>query len=213
MTEALNLLTGFAMGLNLLALASSRVPSVIRVAALQGVVLGILPLLIESKPSWMLVLVAVATVLVKGGVIPSLLVRAMRAANIEREVEPLFGFVPSLLVGAGATIGAVALSGSLPLWAGHAGLLLVPGSLATLVCGFLLLMARTKAIIQVCGYLILENGVYLFGLLLIGRTPLLVEAGILLDLTVAVFVIGIIVDRIQREFDTLDTRKLTVLRE
>ena len=39
------------------------------------------------------------------------------------------------------------------------------------------------------------------------------EAGILLDLTVAVFVIGIIADRIQREFDTLDTRKLTILRE
>jgi hydrogenase-4 component E len=74
-------------------------------------------------------------------------------------------------------------------------------------------MARTKAISQVCGYLILENGIYLFGLLLINSTPLLVEAGILLDLTVAVFVIGIIVDRIQREFDTLDTRKLTSLRE
>ena len=35
----------------------------------------------------------------------------------------------------------------------------------------------------------------------------------LLDVTVGVFVIGIIVDRIQRAFDTLDTRKLTVLRE
>lgn len=50
-------------------------------------------------------------------------------------------------------------------------------------------------------------------LLLIHATPLLVEAGILLDVTVGVFVIGIIVDRIQRAFDTLDTRKLTVLRE
>jgi hydrogenase-4 component E len=74
-------------------------------------------------------------------------------------------------------------------------------------------MARTKAISQVCGYLILENGIYLFGLLLINSTPLLVEAGILLDLTVAVFVIGIIMDRIQHEFDTLDTQKLTTLHE
>ena len=71
------------------------------------------------------------------------------------------------------------------------------------MCGFLLLIGRAKAISQVCGYLMLENGIYLFGLLLIGSTPLLVEAGILLDLTVAVFVIGIIVDRIQREFDSL----------
>jgi hydrogenase-4 component E len=65
----------------------------------------------------------------------------------------------------------------------------------------------------VCGYLILENGIYLFGMLLIRTTPLIVEAGILLDLTVAVFVIGIVVDRIQREFDSLDTRKLTALHE
>ena len=64
-----------------------------------------------------------------------------------------------------------------------------------------------------CGYLLLENGIYLFGLLLIQATPLIVEAGILLDLTVGVFVIGIIVDRIQREFDTMDTRKLSSLRE
>ena len=32
-------------------------------------------------------------------------------------------------------------------------------------------------------------------------------------LSAALFIIGIIVDRIQRAFDSLDTRKLTVLRE
>jgi hydrogenase-4 component E len=125
----------------------------------------------------------------------------------------LVGFVPSLLLGAAATIGAVALEGGLPLLPDDATSLLVPGAFATFFSGFLLLTARTKAITQVCGYLLLENGIYLFGMLLIGTTPLMVEAGILLDLTVAVFVIGIIVDRIQREFDTLDTRKLTSLRE
>jgi hydrogenase-4 component E len=118
-----------------------------------------------------------------------------------------------LLLGAGASIGAVALAGALPLLPEHAHSLLVPGAFATAICGFVLLIGRAKAISQVCGYLILENGIYLFGLLLIHATPLLVEAGILLDLTVGVFVIGIIVDRIQRAFDSLDTRKLTALRE
>lgn len=213
MSGTLNLLIGLAMGLNLMALASSRLPSVIRAAALQGMVLGVLPLLLEEKLHWLVALVAVATVAVKGFIIPHLLRRALRAANIDREVEPLLGFIPSLLIGAAATIGAVALSGALPLLPEHARLLLVPGAFATVVCGFLLLMGRAKAISQVCGYLILENGIYLFGLLLINSTPMLVEAGILLDLTVAVFVIGIIMDRIQKEFDTLDTSKLTELHE
>jgi len=209
----LNLLIGLTMGLNLLALGSSRLPSVIRAAALQGMILGVLPLLHETKFQWMVGVVAVGTVAVKGFIIPHLLRRALRATNIDREVEPLLGFIPSLLLGAAATIGAVIVGGALPLLPEHAHSLLVPGAFATVVCGFLLLIGRAKAISQVCGYLILENGIYLFGLLLIDATPLIVEAGILLDLTVAVFVIGIIMDRIQREFDSLDTGKLTTLHE
>lgn len=212
MSNFANLLIALAMGLNLLALGSSRLPSIIRAAALQGLLLGLLPLLFE-KFSWLLAAMALGTIAIKGFLIPHLLRRALRTANIDREEEPLLGFIPSLLLGAAATVGAVALAQLMPLLPAHRDLLLVPGALATLFCGFLLLIGRTKAISQVCGYLLLENGIYLFGMLLIHSTPLIVEAGILLDLTVAVFVIGIIVDRIQREFDSLDTRKLTSLRE
>lgn len=208
-----NLLVGLSMGLNLLALGSGRLPSVIRIVAVQGFALGLLPLLLE--PGWRLLvaLVALVTVAVKGFLIPYLLRRAMRAALIDREIEPFIGFVPSLLLGAAGTMIGIAGAHFLPLLPEHAGTLLVPGALASIFTGFVLLIGRTKAMSQVCGYLILENGVYLFGLLLIHSTPLLVETGVLLDLTVGVFVIGIIVDRIQRAFDSLDTRKLTVLRE
>ncbi len=213
MSEYVNLLIGLAMGLNLLALGSSRLPTMIGAMSLQGVALGVMPLLIEEHVGWRLALVAMATVAGKGFVIPTLLRRAMRAAHIDREIEPFVGFVPSLLLGAGGTMAALALARLLPLLPEHSGSLLVPGALASVLTGFVLLMGRTKAIAQVCGYLILENGIYLFGLLLIQSTPLLVEAGILLDVTVGVFIIGIIVDRIQRAFDSLDTRKLTALRE
>ena len=213
MSYYLNLLIGLAMGLNLIALGSSRLPSLIRAMSMQGVILGVMPLLLGHKLDWQVLLVVLATIAGKGLLIPWLLRRAMRAANIDREVDPLIGFVPSLLLGAGGTIAAVALARLLPLLPEHADSLLVPGALASVLTGFILLIGRVKAIAQVCGYLILENGIYLFGLLLIQSTPLLVEAGMLLDLTVGVFVIGIIVDRIQRAFDSLDTRKLTVLRE
>lgn len=213
MTPSLNLLIGLAMGLNLIALGSGRLPAVIRAVSVQGMALGVMPLIIDEHLSWLVTVVALFTVAVKGFVIPHLLRRATRAANIERETEPFIGFVPSLLLGAGGTIAAVALARALPLLPEHAGSLLVPGAIASVLTGFVMLIGRAKAISQVCGYLILENGIYLFGLLLIKATPLLVEAGILLDLTVGIFVIGIIVDRIQRAFDSLDTRKLTVLRE
>ena len=213
MNETANLLIGLAMGLNLLALGSNRLPTIIWAMAMQGVALGLMPALIEPDLNWHVGLIVAATVAGKGIIIPGLLGRAMRAANIDREIEPFISFVPSLLLGAGGTIAAVAFARMLPLLPEHAGSLLVPGALASVLTGFVLLIGRAKAISQVCGYLILENGIYLFGLLLIHAMPLLVEAGILLDLTVAVFVIGIIVDRIQRAFDSLETRKLTALRE
>jgi hydrogenase-4 component E len=213
MSDWLNLLIGLAIGLNLLALGSGRLPTLIGAVATQGMALGLMPLLMEEHSDWRVWLVAAGTVAGKGLVIPTLLQRAMRAAHIDREIEPIVGFVPSLLLGAGGTIAAVALARLLPLLPEHSGSLLVPGALASVLTGFVLLIGRTKAISQVCGYLILENGIYLFGLLLIHSTPLLVEAGILLDVTVGVFIIGIIVDRIQRAFDSLDTRKLTTLRE
>jgi len=210
----LNLLIGLAMGLNLMALGSGRLPSLIRTMSMQGAVLGLMPLVLTNGGlEWGVVLISLATLAGKGVVIPMLLRRATRAAAIEREIEPFIGFIPSLLLGAGGTIAAVALAGTLPLLPEHAGSLLVPGAISSILTGFILLIGRTKAISQVCGYLILENGIYLFGMLLIRSTPLLVESGILLDVTVGVFVIGIIVDRIQRAFDSLDTRNLTTLRE
>lgn len=213
-TGTLNLLIGVAMGLNLLALGSSRLSSMIQAMSLQGVVLGLMPLVIEHDTlDWRVTAVALATMAGKGIVIPMLLRRATRAANIDREIQPFLGHVPSLLLGAGGTITAIALARALPLLPEHAGTLLVPGAIASILTGFILLIGRAKAISQVCGYLILENGIYLFGLLIIHSTPLLVESGILLDVTVGVFVTGIIVDRIQRAFDSLDTRKLTTLRE
>ncbi|MEI6654990.1 MAG: hydrogenase [Verrucomicrobiota bacterium] len=213
MNSNLNLLIGLAMGLNLLALGTSRLPALIRAMSAQGVILGVMPILMGHELDWQVVLVALATVAGKGLLIPSLLRRAMRTAQIDRELEPQIGFVASMLLGAAGTIAALALTHQLPLLPEHTGSLLVPGALATVLTGFILLIGRPKAISQVCGYLILENGIYLFGLLLIKAMPLLVEAGVLLDLTVGVFIIGIIVDRIQRAFDSLDTRKLTTLHE
>lgn len=213
MNEKLNVLIALSMGLNLVALGTGRLPSLIRIAAVQGVVLGIMPLVMEQEVRVMLFLTAVVTAVIKGVVIPALLRRAIRAANIDRDLYPLIGFLPSLLVGAAGIILAVVVAGQLPLLPEHRNALLVAGSLASVLTGFVLLIGRSEAISQVCGYLILENGIFLFGVMLVHSVPLLVEGGILLDLTVAVFVTGIIVDRIQRAFDTLDTRKLTVLRE
>ena len=79
--------------------------------------------------------------------------------------------------------------------------LLVPVALATLMIGLIVLITRAKAITQVVGYLMLENGIYLFGLTQSERVPFLVEVGVLLDVFVGVFIMGIVVFHIDRAFD------------
>jgi hydrogenase-4 component E len=64
----------------------------------------------------------------------------------------------------------------------------------------------------VLGYLVLENGIFVFGLLLVEAMPFLVEAGVLLDLFVGIFVLSIILHHINREFASLDTRRLSLLK-
>jgi hydrogenase-4 component E len=213
MSRAVDPLLALVLVINFFVLGASRLRSVISASALQGVVLGVLVVVVHGGLALQQAAVALAAVVIKGVAIPALLHRAMRDAEIRREVEPLVGFVASILLGGVATGAAVLFARVLPLAPAHVGSLLVPGSLATVLTGFLVLCTRRKAITQVVGYLVLENGIFIMGLCLLDAMPFLVEVGVLLDLLVAVFVIGIIINHISREFSSLDTARLTALRE
>jgi hydrogenase-4 component E len=199
--------------LNFFALGTSRIRALITSSAMQGIVLGIVALLAHGKLGIQPLLIAVVTIVLKGILIPQMLLRALRDVGIRREVEPLIGFIPSLLVGSLGTGLAVLFSHALPLVKVHAVSLLVPTSLSTVFTGFLLLTTRRKAITQVVGYLVLENGVFIMGLTLVHAMPFLVEMGVLLDLLVAIFVMGIIINHIKREFASLDTTRMSQLRD
>jgi hydrogenase-4 component E len=213
MVTVLNAMLVLVLLLNLFVLGTSRIRSLIQCVALQGVALGVMPLLVHGRVTPMAGFVAVATVLLKGSVIPQILFKALRDVQIKREIEPIIGFMPSTLLGALGTAVAIGLSTKLPLAGGHAQTLVVPAALSTVFTGFLLLTTRIKAITQAIGYLVLENGIYVFGLLLLEAVPFLVELGVLLDLFVGVFVIAIIIHHINREFASLDTRRLSALKE
>ncbi len=201
------LLTNFAV------LAASRLTFTIRAAAAQGILLGLLPLAIHQPWSGHSLGIAVGTVAVKGVLLPSFLMWAMREATVRREVEPSLGPLSSITAGVFAVGLAQALSTYLPQISANVPQLLVATSFATLMIGFIVLTTRRKAMSQVVGYLLLENGVYVFGLALSARVPLLVEMGVLLDLVVGVFIMGLVVFHMNRELESLDSARLTELRD
>jgi hydrogenase-4 component E len=198
---------------NFFVLGTSRLRAIINATALQGVLLGSLAILVHHDLTLRPLLVALGTTAIKAAVIPWMLARAMREAAIRREVEPFIGYIPSLVLGAVGTGLAMLFAGTLPLAPQHVGSLLIPTSLSTVITGFILLTTRRKAITQVAGYLVLENGVFIIGLALIEAIPFFVEVGVLLDLFVAIFVMGIFILQINREFSSLDTTRLSSLKE
>jgi hydrogenase-4 component E len=201
--------------IDLFTLASSRLNAAIRAVALQGALLSVLPLLLaswEHEIGHVLVL-SLGALAIKAIFIPWLMFRAIREAAIRREVEPIIGFVPSMILGGVGVALAFAFSRDLPLPSPERHAFLVPTALATVWTGLLLVVSRKKAVNQVLGFLMLENGVFVFGLLLAEFMPVMVEAGVLLDLFAAVFVMGIVMFHINREFSSLDTEKLTALKD
>ncbi|MCD6526004.1 MAG: hydrogenase [Desulfuromonas sp.] len=212
MIELTNPLLLAVILINFFTLGSARLGACIRVVALQGALLALLPLATHGMSGHALILGAGA-LLLKGIFIPTLLLRAIREVRIRREVEPIIGFVPTLIIGALTTAGAFIFADFLPLIAEHHEGFYVPTALATIFTGFLLLITRRKAITQILGYLLLENGIFIFGVLLSAAMPLMVEAGVLLDLLVGVFVMGIVLNQINREFSTLNTERLSALKE
>jgi len=198
---------------NLFLLGTSRLQAVVNASAGQGVILGVLTLCVHEGFSTWMVLITIGTILVKGVLIPGMLLRAIRDAAIRREIEPFIGFLPCLLLGALGTGASLVFARTLPLAKEHVGSLLVPAAMATVWTGFLVLTTRRKAINQVVGYLVLENGIYIMGLTLLHAMPFMVEMGVLLDLFVGIFVMGIILNHIRREFSSLDTAHLSALKE
>jgi hydrogenase-4 component E len=213
MNSLLSSLVAGLLLINLVALGTSRIGTVVRAVALQGVLLGGLTLAAHAEVSNRVLALAVASVFLKGWLIPRILFRALRQVAIKREVEPSLGLLPSLLLGAVTTVLAVGAAALLPHAETRLAPLLIPASLATVAAGFIFITTRRKAISQVLGYLLLENGIFIFGLLLVEAMPFLVEAGVLLDLFVGIFVLTIIIHHINREFASLDTRRMSLLKE
>jgi hydrogenase-4 component E len=156
--------------------------------------------------------VAALLVAVKGIAIPWLLRRMERRFHAERELEPYLNTATSLviagllvLLGYAISRPLVALS-RLPTRAG------MPLAMALILVSLLVLVSRKKAITQVIGFLMLENGLALLAVLGTYGVPLIVELGVFLDALLGFLVMQIFVYRIHETFESIDVERLSRLR-
>jgi hydrogenase-4 component E len=214
MEQIAQLLLVGAVFLSFALLGTSTLSGCVALLALQGYCLSLLPLFIHREGfEPRALLLAAGMAVLKGWLVPKVLMHAIREVRIRREVEPLIGYIPSLIIGVVIVALSVVLAARLPIPSDVRSGLLVPVSLAIMMMGLFMTVSRFKALMQVIGYLVFENGIYLFGLLVSRDMPWLLEMGVLLDVFVAVFVMGIVIFHISREFDSINTDRLTQLKE
>lgn len=205
--------------INFFLLGTGRLKAIIGAVAIQGVILGVVYAVAHpethdggaSAINLRTLILAAVIIGIKGYVMPRIMMFAMREARVEWTSEPYV--TGSLLVGAAGTGLVMALAKTLPLRPEDASHFLVSTSFTTVLTGLLILTMRREALTQVSGYLVMENGIFIFGLLLVQAMPALVEIGILLDLFVGVFVMGIIIHHIHREFSASTSDHLSALKE
>ena len=194
----------------------SRLRSAIRFVAMQGCVVGILPILLwnwagEGCPGARIWTVVLVNVLVKGVLLPILLVYAVHKARTRRELEPIVSFPLSQLIVFVIAVGAFVVGRLLQVHTSSVSEMAVSVALTTMGTGLLLICGRKKAITQVLGFLVLENGISVFGSAILLEYGIAVELGILLDVFALVFILGIAVFQISRTFSSTDTNQLNHL--
>jgi len=156
---------------------------------------------------------AMLTVAIKVIVIPRILKKVIERLNVKRELE-MHVNVPTGLLICGALV-ILAFFIIRPIIA--LGFFLTRDSLsialAIVLIGFFTMIARKKAVTQVIGFLVMENGLFLGATVAGYGMPLIVELGVFFDVLVATLIVGIYTHRIQDAFDSVDTSKLTELKE
>ncbi|MGH3716245.1 MAG: hypothetical protein ACRDT4_22705 [Micromonosporaceae bacterium] len=189
--------------------------AMIRLLAAQGIALAAMVLVLgvhEADPE--LIGVAVGLGALRAGLLPWLARRAVGTAPAEqRETRPVVNIATSLLAAAGLSLLAYAVTRPLVELAPSPATQALPVAVTVVLIGFFVLVTRRRAISQVVGLLLLDNGITAAAFLATSGVPLIVELGVSFDLLLAVLVLQLLTVRLRTAFGTTDLDELRELRD
>jgi hydrogenase-4 membrane subunit HyfE len=197
----------------LVSVAVRRLDTAIWLLIGQGVLLAAIGGVIAAATGAVHVYLAAAlTLAIKAVVIPVILFRVLRAVHIRREVELVLSTRSALLLALVGVLLAYRAAGSLNLPGAVPSQHALPVAVALVLVGLGLMIGRKKALSQIAGLMVMENGVYLAALVATLGLPVAVELGVFFDLLVGVLLLGVFAYRINQTFDTINTDRLRALR-
>jgi hydrogenase-4 component E len=192
-------------------LGSTRLYSCVRAFGIQSFLLACVASVVGISTGKIdLYIVALLTLIIKAAVIPYIFIYIIREIKVKREIDLYVGISPSLIIGGMLVVISYYLIISIDAITDLSSFAL-SASMSLVSIGLFIMISRKKAIMQMLGILIMENGLFLGAISLTSGMPLLVELGIFFDVLIGVLIMGILIFRINKTFETIDTDMLKTL--
>jgi hydrogenase-4 component E len=192
---------------------TSRVKAYVTVLQIQGIILTVLLVFPFVNHFSVFALILPATLfLVKVILIPRYINKIILDLDIKRLIEPTiqqFNFL--LLIIFSMTIIFIASN----ILSNSADIEIIPfaSGFSAIAVGIFIIIFRKKLIVHVAGFLVLENGIFLFGTAVASELPIMIEIGVLLDVFVVVFLMGIAINKISSTLSGFDVKALGRLKD
>ncbi len=144
--------------------------------------------------------------------LPRYLQRMEQRFGSEREVQPYVNVATSLILAGLLVLLAYAITrplvqvSTLPTRDG------LPLAMGLIFVGLFVVVTRKKALTQIVGFLVLENGIALLAALGTFGIPLIVELGVFLDVLLGFLVMQVFVYQIHGTFESIDVEQLSELK-
>ena len=204
-SKIMQLLIAFILVSTFMILGSTRLYSCVRAFGIQSFLLAcVAGIVAYSTGKYDIYIVALLTLIIKSAVIPYIFIYIIREIKVEREIELYVNISPSLIIGGTLVVISYYLIRSISIISELSSLAL-SASMSLVSIGLFIMISRKKALMQMLGILIMENGLFLGAISLTNGMPLLVELGIFFDVLIGVLIMGILIFRINKTFESIDT--------
>lgn len=205
------LLFGFSI---LYMATSSRTIAQIKMLRLQGVLLCLITLLYHKEQELpMLLFLILETFIVKATLVPSFLNHIAIKNNIKRDSDPRFPHFYTLVISSFIFFAGLLVSNIHSEYLKNVSTLYFGIAISTIIISFFFMCTKKKLITHVIGFAMLENGIFLLSFSIAKEMPMIISLGVLLDVFIAIFTLGLLVGKLEKGYHNPDVCQLCNLKD
>jgi hydrogenase-4 component E len=198
-------------------MANKRISSYIKSFRIQSMLIGLAAGVmgvrsLSDEGRWDILIVCILIVVLKVIYIPGLLNRTYASVRYKVEKDFILNIPILVLVCCGLVVFSYFTLATIDDSSQGMSNMQLVNSVSVIWIGLFFMISRKKAIGQIIGFLVIENGLYITAMLATQGMPFIVDLGIFIDLVTFVLIMGMLTFRINDQFDSIDTDQLNNLK-